>query len=91
MIQNPKYEANIFPDSSEDNEFYTVYTNDGTFKEFVENLKEELAQFDPEYQPYAIVFRELFCFNNSLIITEMYELTMPSILKFNLKLLGRRT
>lgn len=91
MTRHPKYEANIFPDSLGDNEFYTVYTSDGRFKEFIENVKEELAQFDPEYHPHAIIFRQLFCFNNSLIITEMFELTMPSILKFNLKLLGRCT
>ena len=50
------YEANISPNSSYSSDFYTIKDYD-SLENFVELVKEELSQFDPDDEPCAIIIK----------------------------------
>ena len=52
------YEANISPNSSHSSDFYTIKSSEvraHSLEDFIEYLKEELSQFDPEDHPFAVI------------------------------------
>lgn len=54
------YEANICPNSSHSSDFYTLKSlevNAHSLEDFIEYLKEELSQFDPEDKPFAVIIQ----------------------------------
>lgn len=50
------YEANISPNSSYSSDFYTIKDCD-SLQNFLEVVKEELSQFDPDDEPCAIIIK----------------------------------